>query len=165
MLPDYSVNHVPGLYRLSPNSGMWQPECRKCRCVSYSSERALRSQCPVLGGGASLRCLNRLRDIIRCGAQAHECPHEEIEGDRRITRFHFRDARLTGAEALRYCLLREAQLDATGAQRIAEPELQLDDRRFCWRQFEKVGGRADPPAVRFEDLLFCLSHHYLPPRA
>ena len=41
----------------------------------------------------------------------------------------------------------------------------IDHRRFFWRQFEKVGRRTDPPAVRFEDLLFCLSHGYLPPRA
>jgi hypothetical protein len=27
MLPDYSVNHVPGLYRPAPNAGVIQPIC------------------------------------------------------------------------------------------------------------------------------------------
>src|SRR5438128_7197686 len=90
-------------------------------------------------------------------------PEQEVDAHRTISRLHFRNARLTGANQLGQSALRQLAADAKRMQAASQGELHLDERSFLLVEPEKFSGRANFPSGRFKTSLFRAVHGTDPP--
>src|SRR5439155_14015379 len=72
-------------------------------------------------------------------------PEQEIDAHGRISRLHFRNARLTGANQLRHPALRQFPADPKCMQAAREGQFHLDECGFLPVELEKLSGRANLP--------------------
>src|SRR2546425_339232 len=90
-------------------------------------------------------------------------PQQEVDAYGRISRLHFRNARLTGANQLGQSALRQLAADAKRMQAASQGELHLDERSFLLVEPEKFSGPANFPSGRFKTSLFRTVHGTDPP--